>query len=171
VISALLASEYFETREEELIDELITFYFGSKKTLQVGIVNFIYYVTKHPHVKDKLMSELDKPGCSEYLQMCWQETLRIEPPVAATFPWTVRRECTLSSKTQSFKVTPGTQFAINIEAMHHDPAVWVEPNRFEPERFNPCSEPNKWTFAPSGKARNPLAFTPFLAGQRACAGK
>lgn len=45
---------------------------------------------------------------------------------------------------------------------------WQKPKEFIPERFDPNS---KFFKRPDGSKRNPLAFTPFLGGQRVCLGK
>ena len=35
--------------------------------------------------------------------------------------------------------TPSTGFSINFEAIHKDPREWVDPEKYEPDRFNPAS--------------------------------
>jgi len=57
---------------------------------------------------------------------------------------------------------------INMEALHHHPDQWSEPSRWVPERFDAGSE---WFKKPDGKPRHPMAFGPFLGGQRICLGK
>ena len=52
--------------------------------------------------------------------------------------------------------------------LHRDPDQWIEPDVYEPERFNPES---KWSLTPSGTKRHPFAFAPFLGGKRICLGK
>jgi cytochrome P450 len=68
-------------------------------------------------------------------------------------------------------IKAGASFYISFEAIHHDPAQWPEPEKFEPERFNTKNKDNKWLLTANGKPRNPLAFTPFMGGRRVCLGK
>ena len=50
----------------------------------------------------------------------------------------------------------------------NNPAEWIEPRKFIPERFNSDS---KYYLTPSGNKRNAYSFSPFLGGQRICIGK
>ena len=57
---------------------------------------------------------------------------------------------------------------INFNAIHTDPKEWIEPGRYEPDRFDPNSA--MYT-RPDGKPRNPFSFCPFFGGKRICLGK
>ena len=57
---------------------------------------------------------------------------------------------------------------VNFSAIHRDPKEWSDPDRYEPDRFNPNSE--KW-LRPDGKQRNTFSFCPFFGGKRICSGK
>ena len=46
-------------------------------------------------------------------------------------------------------------------AIHRDPKIWADPNKFDPERFSPEAIQNKDSFT----------FLPFSAGCRNCLGK
>ena len=50
----------------------------------------------------------------------------------------------------------------------NNPAEWIEPEKFIPERFDSSS---KYFLTPSGKKRNPYSYSPFLGGNRICVGK
>merc|ERR1712110_1374309 len=49
-----------------------------------------------------------------------------------------------------------------------NPKEWIEPETFNPERFN---HESKYYKRPDGTNRNPLSFCPFLGGKRICLGK
>ncbi|KAL8689721.1 MAG: hypothetical protein Q9218_004666, partial [Villophora microphyllina] len=61
---------------------------------------------------------------------------------------------------------PGTNVAVMIYALHHNPLVFKDPHVFRPER---------WLVSPSTTAedvaRAESAFAPFSYGPRACPGK
>ena len=82
-----------------IIDEVVTFFLAGMKTIQISTTNLIYYLTKHQNIKEKLLKEILPPveavkdnlieGFTmdtvqdfEYLNNCYNESLRIEPPVA-----------------------------------------------------------------------------------------
>ena len=82
-----------------IIDEVVTFFLAGMKTIQISTTNLIYYMTKHQNIKEKLLKEILPPveavkdnlieGFTmdtvqdfEYLSNCYNESLRIEPPVA-----------------------------------------------------------------------------------------
>ena len=54
----------------------------------------------------------------DYLRQCFWESLRIEPPVANTFMQSFTRDVQIRG------VTINSEFQINPDYMHHDPAQW-----------------------------------------------
>ena len=94
-----MSTEFFRDQDDLIIDELVTFFLAGMKTIQISSTNLIYYLTKYPEVKAKLMDEIrppldkindlrdlsyDQVMAFEYLPMCYNESLRIEPPVASS---------------------------------------------------------------------------------------
>lgn len=39
----------------------MTFFFGGMNTIKISTTNLIYYLTKHPEIKAKLLTEILKP--------------------------------------------------------------------------------------------------------------
>ena len=81
-----------------IIDEILTFFLAGMKTIQVSTTNLIYYAIKNKEIKQKLESEIlpfvekahkniieeldyDTVMEFEYLHWCFNESLRIEPPL------------------------------------------------------------------------------------------
>jgi cytochrome P450 len=56
------------------------------------------------------------------------------------------------------QIPKGTTLAINIQAVHHNPKYWPDPNKFDPHRF-------------MEKRPEPYTFLPFLEGPRNCLGQ
>lgn len=98
LLSILLTSDFYsESDNTIIIDEIYTFFLAGMKTIQVSTTNLIYYLTKHPEFKVKLLKEILPPVEKakndivkdltydtvmelDYLQQCFNESLRIEPP-------------------------------------------------------------------------------------------
>lgn len=73
----------------------------------------------------------------EYLQMCYSESLRIEPPVANSSGQTVMNDTDFTyGNGKKINLKPGMNFSINIESIHHNSDIWPEPEKFVPERFD-----------------------------------
>ena len=66
------------------------------------------------------------------------------------------------------KVRRGDLITISMHHLCNNPAEWIEPERFIPERFE---QDSPYFLTPDGNRRNPYSFTPFLGGSRICIGK
>lgn len=139
------------------------------------------YLNNYPDVARKLHAEIDKvlepikddpfeklnletSEQFEYLRNCFNESLRIETPVSMTFFQSFSQDVEI----QGVKVPKDDIWVILPDVIHNDPEQWQKPSEFIPERFDIDSDYFK---RPDGGVRHPLAFTPFLGGQRVCLGK
>lgn len=93
----------------------------------------------------------------KYLERVIKEAQRVYPSIPI-----VGRELYEDLMLQgNYLVPKGTQLCINIFALHHDPKVWPNPHKFDPDRFLPEAI----------QLRHPYAFIPFSAGPRNCIGQ
>lgn len=44
-----------------MIDEIFTFFVAGMRTIQISTTNLVYYLTKHPEIKSKLLQEILPP--------------------------------------------------------------------------------------------------------------
>ena len=100
----------------------------------------------------------------EYLKMVYSEVLRYDTPIPTSSTSCWSRDVNVAGI--NFK--KGDAILIALAEMHRNDKEWIDPNTFNPERFNYNSEFFK---RPDGSNRNPLAFNPFLGGKRVCLGK
>ncbi|XP_050266062.1 cytochrome P450 81Q32-like [Quercus robur] len=122
---------------------------------------------KHPETMHKAWAEintnvgqarfLDESDLTKlnYLQNVIDETLRLFPPAPLLIPHESSEECTVSG----FHVEQGTMLLVNLWTIHRDPKLWVEPERFRPERFEGV-EAEGYHYQ----------LLPFGVGRRACPG-
>ncbi|KAG0547503.1 hypothetical protein BDA96_01G085900 [Sorghum bicolor] len=121
----------------------------------------------HPDVLKKAQAEIDAAvGTSRlvtaddvsrltYLQCIINETLRLHPAAPLLLPHESSADC----KVGGYDVPRGTMLLVNVHAVHRDPAVWEEPSRFMPERFE------------DGKQAEGRLLMPFGMGRRKCPGE
>ena len=99
----------------------------------------------------------DAVGDMDYLEQCVDETLRKYPVVSS-----LTRSATEQYKMPNSKVVipKGQSVWIPVHAIHHDPEIYPEPEKFKPERFTPEEKAN----------RHPYVYLPFGEGPRICIG-
>ncbi|XP_075709321.1 ultra-long-chain fatty acid omega-hydroxylase isoform X2 [Rhinoderma darwinii] len=156
--------------DEEMRDEVDTFMFEGHDTTASGLSWILYNLASHPEYQEKCREEIKEllKGDTAHLEwgdlsqlpfttMCIKESLRLHPPVTA-----VSRRCTEDIKLPDGKVIPkGNISLISIYGTHHNPAVWPNPEVYDPYRFDPDST----------QERSSHAFVPFSAGPRNCIGQ
>ncbi|KAK9152850.1 hypothetical protein Sjap_000330 [Stephania japonica] len=96
-----------------------------------------------------------------YIQSIIQETLRLYPLVPFLVPHEAAHEC----KVGQYDVPSGTIVVANVWAIHRDPNVWPEPDKFIPERFMQSNNIQQ-----DGDNKNGFKFIPFGVGRRMCPG-
>nr|XP_037848407.1 cytochrome P450 4F2 isoform X1 [Chlorocebus sabaeus] len=157
--------------DEDIRAEADTFMFEGHDTTASGLSWVLYHLAKHPEyqercrqevqelLKDREPKEIEWDDLAQlpFLTMCMKESLRLHPPVPA-----VSRCCTQDIVLPDGRVIPkGVICHISVLGTHHNPAVWPDPEVYDPFRFDPENV----------KERSPLAFIPFSAGPRNCIGQ
>ncbi|XP_021105989.1 cytochrome P450 4F4-like isoform X2 [Heterocephalus glaber] len=151
--------------------EIATFMFKGYETTASGLSWALYNLARHPEYQERCRQEVREllrgrePEEIEwedlaqlpFLTMCIKESLRLHPPVTG-----ISRCCTQDVVLPNGWVIPkGVTCLISIFGLHHNPAVWPDPEVYDPFRFDP----------ENSKDRSPLAFIPFSAGPRNCIGQ
>uniref|UniRef100_A0A2K6E7N6 Cytochrome P450 family 4 subfamily F member 3 n=1 Tax=Macaca nemestrina TaxID=9545 RepID=A0A2K6E7N6_MACNE len=157
--------------DEDIRAEADTFMFEGHDTTASGLSWVLYHLAKHPEyqercrqevqelLKDREPKEIEWDDLAQlpFLTMCIKESLRLHPPVPA-----ISRCCTQDIVLPDGRVIPkGVICHISVLGTHHNPAVWPDPEVYDPFRFDPENI----------KERPPLAFIPFSAGPRNCIGQ
>ena len=145
----------------ELRDNLLTFIVAGHETTALTLAWALYLCAFDPDVQARAAEEvsgLDLVTAADlprlpYVQQIVQESLRLYPP-AAFLSRTARVADTLGGR----EVRPGDTVMLPIYALHRHRLLWDDPDAFDPDRFAP------------GVERDRFAFLPFGGGPRICIG-
>ncbi|KAJ6657721.1 hypothetical protein lerEdw1_002222 [Lerista edwardsae] len=157
--------------DEDIAAEADTFMFEGHDTTASGLSWVLYNLAKHPKYQDQCREEIqdllqgrepeeiewEDLSLMPFTTMCIKESLRLHPPVTV-----ISRRCTEDVTLPDGRVIPkGNVCLVSIFGTHHNPAVWPEPEVYNPHRFDPGAS----------QQPSPLAFVPFSAGPRNCIGQ
>ncbi|KAL3642297.1 hypothetical protein CASFOL_013112 [Castilleja foliolosa] len=122
---------------------------------------------RHPKILKRLQNEvrsIAKDDITEndlekmhYLKAVIKETLRCHTPI----PMLVPRKSRNDASVMGYDIPAGTMVMINAWAISRDPGIWVEPEKFNPDRFLNSSVDYKGL---------DFELIPFGAGRRGCPG-
>jgi cytochrome P450 family 135 len=106
----------------------------------------------NPAAQQRLIDEIDRDAGDEYLTATIDEVLRHRPVFLFAIPRAVKRPIEIGG----FTYEPPTQLLACIYLLHHDPRVYPEPERFQPERFlEGQPSPRLWMPWGGGRKRCP----------------
>ena len=126
-----------------------------------------YLLSLHPGARRALEKELDAAPSGgngagpedlhrlRYTRMVLDEALRLYPPA-----WVVTRSADADDEIGGFAIPAGSRVLVSPYVTHHDPALWDDPEGFDPERFAPEAQ--------EGRPR--YAYFPFGGGPHLCIG-
>ena len=151
--------------DRQLRDECNTLFVAGHETTANALAWAFYLLARNPEARARVQAEADafgpegpttfEPERLTYTTRVFKEALRLYPPVILF----VRRS--LEPVTIQGREYPKHTLAfVNPYAIHHDPKVWPDPDRFDPDRFTPEAE----------SERHKSAWLPFGVGPRVCIG-
>lgn len=161
--------------EENVRYQLVTFLIAGHETTS-GLLSFtLYELLRNPDVLQRAREHVDEvlgtrqPGYEDlaqlgYLDQVLRETLRLWP-TAPAFAVHSFESTTIGDSApgagDGYQVDPQDTVMVLIPALHRDPEVWAQPERFDPDRFG-------FERAQQIPAN---AWKPFGNGQRSCIGR
>ena len=170
VLTRLIASTAKEddrrVADRRMRDELVTLLLAGHETTASTVGWTLDLVSKHPEVAARLHEEAvavygdRRPAYEDlhglrYTHMVLQEAMRLHPPV-----WILPRRALEADEVGGYHVPAGAEVLICPYTLHRHPRYWPEPNRFDPERFDPDATVDRPRYA----------HIPFGAGPRFCVG-
>ncbi|MET9880830.1 cytochrome P450 [Actinacidiphila glaucinigra] len=169
VLSTLLDARDADTgqplSDAEVRDELGTILFAGTEATASTLAWVLHEIARQPDIEARLVAEIgqvvgDGPISFEHvrqlplMQRVLDETVRLHGVTL------LMRRATKPVELGGYNLTPGTEVAFSLYALHRDPRAYPDPERFDPDRWLPEN---------SGD-RPRSVFLPFGAGNRKCIG-
>ena len=170
LLARLISARDIETgggmTAKEVRDQVVTIFMAGHETTAQALSWTFYLLSQHQDVERKLHDELavvlgPRTPRSEdlaqlrYTRMVIEESMRLFPPAHI-----MGRQPVGDDEVLGHRIPAGSTVLILPWLLHRKPALWDNPNSFDPERF-----------APDRAARRPrFAYIPFGAGPRICIG-
>nr|AHG55084.1 cytochrome P450 [Tetranychus cinnabarinus] len=163
-------------RKDDLFNDMIlrrnviSFFVAGSETVTSTLTWTIMYLVKYPQYQEKIRSEIKeaigtekRPDFSDrqrmpFTQAFLYEVQRIESVVAIN----LIRRAYQDTKIGPYNVPKDSLVFFNFWSVHHDPNLWPNPDKFDPNRF---------LIENGNKVIKPPYLVPFSAGKRACPGE
>ena len=169
LLSMLLLARDEDTGEgmsdQQIHDEIVTILTAGTETTAVALAWFFHELGQHPEVQRRFHAEIDQVLAGRMATLDdiprLEYTRRIMCEVLRKYPILIlMRRARTDVDLGGVHIQPGTEVALSQYTLHHDPHLYPDPARFDPERWLP----DRAAGLPKG------AFIPFGAGPHHCPG-
>jgi cytochrome P450 len=151
--------------EVQLRDEVMNFFVPGYETIATALTWTWILLSQHPEWRERIHAEgvelpsadaldyesIERLECTTHVL---EEALRLYPPV-----WLQLRIALENDELGGYPIPQGSIVLLSSYVAHRNPAVWRNPEGFDPNRFSG-----------DGDARS-SAYFPFGAGPRLCIGR
>jgi cytochrome P450 len=171
LLAMMLNTPYKDTGEpmttEQALIESMQLMVAGNETSSVALAWTLYLLAQHPNYVEQMRTEIhevigdaapDIPSLRQLglTQRVVDEAMRLYPSF-----WMFDRKALIDAEIQGFHIPAGSLLSIYIYGVHRNPAIWDEPERFDPSRFEKERRAGRPTFA----------HMPFGGGPRKCIGQ
>lgn len=171
ILQMILTTPFKDTGElmsdETVKVEILQLLVAGNETSTTAAAWAFYLLAKHPEHIAKIRAEINTAfGGGEvnyaslhkltYTIAVLDESMRIRPPF-----WMIDREALKDDEFRGIKIPAGTTVVPYIYGVHHNGAIWKNPEEFDPSRFN----------SEQAEKTHPFAHIPFGGGPRVCIGQ
>lgn len=152
--------------DEDVINHMIFVLMAAHDTSTITLSNMMYWLAREPAWQERLREEsralntaepdFDQLATLDTMARVMKEALRLCAPVPG-----LPRRATCDIEYQGFHIPKGTFVSISPWFTHTAPHLWMDPERFDPERFA------------EGRAEDrahPFKWLPFGGGAHKCIG-
>jgi cytochrome P450 len=152
--------------DEQAHDEIMTVMLAGTETTAGTLAWTLHVLSREPDMQREVQSEVDSvlggrmPTAADLRRL--PLTRRVVSEVLRCYPpgWILGRRPIEDVRLGETAIAAGTQVLLNFYGLHHDPAVYPDPDRFDPER---------WRDPDPGLPRG--SYLPFGLGSRGCIGE
>ena len=170
LLSMLLSARDEETgaamTDQQVRNEVMTMLLAGHETTSLALSWTYYLLSEHPDVEQGIVDEVDRvlagrrPSFAHLEQLtstrqAIEESLRLYPPA-----WGFSRRAVGEDEIGGYHLRTGWLVFVIPFVVHRRPALWPDPDRFDPARFTPEREAERPRFA----------YIPFGGGPRGCIG-
>ncbi|HEX5143395.1 MAG TPA: cytochrome P450, partial [Mycobacterium sp.] len=152
-------------RDDEIRSELVLFLLAGHDTTSTTLTYALWALGRHPELQqqvheeaaalgDRRLTPQDVPALPRTVEVL-HEALRLCPPAA-----TIARTPGCDVEVDGYRIEAGTTAILSVPALHRDPTLWEDPQRFDPDRFLPGRS----------AVRDRWQYLPFGGGPRTCIG-
>lgn len=152
--------------DTQVRDEVLTLFLAGHETAANALTWTWYLLAQHPEIEAKMHEEIDQalggrlPTLDDlvnmpYTLMIFKEAMRLYPPA-----WGFSRQAIEDVEIGGYTIPRKSGVMIVPYVIHRNPAIWDDPERFDPQRFSPENE----------KSIPRYGYLPFGGGARICIG-
>jgi len=153
--------------DRQLVNEILTLIVAGHETT-ASTLNWTWYLlAQNPGAEEKLSKELNTLLSNEFPELCdlpkftytrhvIEEALRLYPA-----GWLMTRKALKDDQLGDYFVPAGTEVYISPYIIQRHPALWDDPDSFNPDRFENVQ----------AQERRAMKMIPFSAGPRKCIGE
>ncbi|MEU4441712.1 cytochrome P450 [Actinosynnema sp. NPDC050801] len=150
--------------DQQTYDEVLTLLTAGIETTALALAWAFHEVARHPEVERRVVAEVDEVLGGRPITFAdvprLKYTAAVVNEVLRMYPiWILMRRTVAPVDLDGVELGVGAEVIVSPHALHHDPASFPDPHRFDPDRWLSAS-----TEVPRG------AFVPFAAGARQCLG-
>ncbi|XP_055932272.1 cytochrome P450 3A41-like [Argiope bruennichi] len=147
---------------QDILHNVFLFILGGYESSSISLAFTFYLLAEHPEIQEKLYEEIKKANDDNYitvqnlpyLNQVLMESLRLYPPLTRF----ITRECSEDYQVGSVTIPKGAIVEAPVWDIHHDPDLWPDPWKFDPDRFSPENK----------ASLNTMAYMAFGIGRRNC---
>nr|XP_032820907.1 cytochrome P450 1B1-like [Petromyzon marinus] len=128
----------------QYVDSTLTDVFGAgQDTMSTSLMWFVLLCAKHPELQADMQRDIDRvvgrerlPRLDDRPQLACVDAFVCEMMRHVSYvPFTIPHATTTDTELNGYRVAKGTVVFVNQWSVNHDPAIWRDPERFDPSRF------------------------------------